>query len=210
MSARYPETNRVQVRLELQVCFYERYCGGIPKISHYYGPFCWFFVNFHTVFLQGLLHLHSSTIISHGYLTSFNCLIDARFVVRIADGGLAKLRNTAERQPFTVLMNDSAVDLNYLLWRAPELLRTAMSENGTQVRRHSHFSLMFAFNVLWKTMFFFMILQRADVYSFAILMQQIILRSLPFSQMNVNEPRTGQDIRELLTEVSSAKDFRQI
>ncbi|OQV20222.1 Atrial natriuretic peptide receptor 1 [Hypsibius exemplaris] len=78
---------------------------------------------------QGLGHLHVSAIHSHGFLTSINCLIDGRFVVKIGDCGLTKLHSPSERDP----VSDSP-DRDYyvLLWRAPELLRVVMSEKGTQ------------------------------------------------------------------------------
>ncbi|GAV02882.1 hypothetical protein RvY_13389-2 [Ramazzottius varieornatus] len=124
---------------------------------------------------EGLFHLHASPIVSHGYLTSYNCSIDGRFVVRISDCGLAKLRNPTERQPFAEVAENQSIDLGYLQWRTPELLRTTMSANGTQ---------------------------RADIYSFSILMQQIILRSSPFCQANVHDQRTRQETKELLSEVA--------
>jgi len=37
---------------------------------------------------QGMRYLHSSPIRIHGYLTSRNCVIDARWVLKITDYGL--------------------------------------------------------------------------------------------------------------------------
>ncbi|XP_039271429.2 atrial natriuretic peptide receptor 1-like [Styela clava] len=67
---------------------------------------------------HGMQYLHKSHIHSHGNLKSSNCLVDSRFVVKIADYGLPSLRSKEKR--------DSVVGYNHykdLLWTAPELLR---------------------------------------------------------------------------------------
>jgi len=38
--------------------------------------------------LQGMKYLHSTPIRVHGYLTSRNCVIDARWVLKVTDYGL--------------------------------------------------------------------------------------------------------------------------
>lgn len=42
--------------------------------------------------LRGLTYLHDSALVSHGNLTSSNCLVDSRWVLQIADYGLHNLK----------------------------------------------------------------------------------------------------------------------
>ncbi|OQV13654.1 Atrial natriuretic peptide receptor 1 [Hypsibius exemplaris] len=104
--------------------------------------------------VYGMTQIHTSPIVSHGNLNSHICFIDARFTLKIADYGLPYFRKAKLLQPpkLTADQEDLANSEIYL-WRAPELLRTVMPPQGTQ---------------------------RGDVYSFAIVLQQIILRSGPF------------------------------
>lgn len=53
--------------------------------------------------------LHSSEIRSHGSLKSFNCVVDSRFVLKIADFGLQSLRDSDD----PVEESDS-----YAFWRS--------------------------------------------------------------------------------------------
>lgn len=46
--------------------------------------------------LQGMSFLHSSEIKSHGSLKSSNCVVDSRFVLKIADFGLRSLRQSED------------------------------------------------------------------------------------------------------------------
>ncbi|XP_071507030.1 atrial natriuretic peptide receptor 1-like [Diadema antillarum] len=63
--------------------------------------------------IRGIKYLHDSVIGVHGRLTSSNCVVDGRFVLKVTDFGIPSLRDTPR-------MNDN----NYrLLWRAPEHLR---------------------------------------------------------------------------------------
>jgi len=41
-----------------------------------------------------MCYLHSSELRSHGGLKSSNCVVDSRFVLKIADFGLRSLRNS--------------------------------------------------------------------------------------------------------------------
>ncbi|KAI6227487.1 Guanylate cyclase [Aphelenchoides fujianensis] len=60
---------------------------------------------------DGLKYIQASSVQWHGNLTSRNCLIDDRWLVKLSDFGLKFLRNAQPRQP------------GDLLWTAPELLR---------------------------------------------------------------------------------------
>ncbi|XP_067106425.1 atrial natriuretic peptide receptor 1 [Osmerus mordax] len=93
--------------------------------------------------VKGMDYLHRSPLRSHGHLSSFNCVVDSRFVLKVTDHGLGHLRRRPpSREPWTSL-----------LWRAPELLRDCMLPAGTQ---------------------------RGDVYSFGIIVQEVVYRNGPF------------------------------
>ncbi|OWA50761.1 Atrial natriuretic peptide receptor 1 [Hypsibius exemplaris] len=104
---------------------------------------------------SGLVYLHGSAIKSHGFLNDNTCQIDSRFILKIGGYGFDCLRTHEELQSF----HFSQVDRNIrpLLWRAPELLRRTMPPAGTP---------------------------KGDIYSYAILLQQIILRTEPFQKGN--------------------------
>ncbi|XP_014203598.1 atrial natriuretic peptide receptor 1-like [Copidosoma floridanum] len=101
--------------------------------------------------VRGMSYLHCSEIRSHGNLKSTNCLVDSRFVLKIADFGLHELRGPA--RPFEPDSDEDSNTYAYWrkqLWTAPELLRMAnRPAEGTQ---------------------------RADVYSFAIIVHEIEVR----------------------------------
>ncbi|XP_055356097.1 atrial natriuretic peptide receptor 1-like isoform X3 [Paramacrobiotus metropolitanus] len=117
--------------------------------------------------ISGMTYLHDSPIESHGNLTSSNCVIDSRFVLKITDYGLAFL------QPFVSNKEgDNKSDYFRLLWRAPEHLRAPMPPKGTKA---------------------------GDVYSFGIIVQEIILRCEPFGSPDVK--RLPMDPYAIITEV---------
>jgi len=64
---------------------------------------------FSFIIFQGMCYLHSSELRSHGGLKSSNCVVDSRFVLKIADFGLRSLRNN-----YTNESNDSD---SYAYWR---------------------------------------------------------------------------------------------
>jgi serine/threonine protein kinase len=92
-------------------------------------------------------YLHNSVIQSHGWLNSYNCVIDNRWILKITDFGINKFRESES-------IKNNEYNINDLLWVAPELLR-----NETNFNKGS---------------------QEADVYSFAIIMQEVIVRGKPF------------------------------
>ncbi|XP_072759992.1 atrial natriuretic peptide receptor 1 isoform X2 [Anoplolepis gracilipes] len=99
--------------------------------------------------VRGMVYLHASEVKSHGNLKSSNCVVDSRFVLKIADFGLHELRRTiaeADRNSYAYWRKQ--------LWTAPELLRTERRlPEGTQ---------------------------KGDVYSFAIIVHEIVMRQGPF------------------------------
>ncbi|KAK2571567.1 Resact receptor [Acropora cervicornis] len=67
---------------------------------------------------MGMEHIHSVDIKFHGHLTSSNCVVDSRWVLKITDHGLREFK--------------SANDLLKLLWTAPEILRQRNNQyNGS-------------------------------------------------------------------------------
>lgn len=68
--------------------------------------------------IKGMLYLHHSLLGSHGNLKSSNCVVTSRWVLQVADFGLAEMRHFAE--------NESIGEHQYyrsLFWKAPEILR---------------------------------------------------------------------------------------
>ncbi|KAI8514044.1 Retinal guanylyl cyclase 1 [Branchiostoma belcheri] len=106
----------------------------------------------------GMKYLHNSTIQVHGRLNSRNCLIDSRFVLKISDYGLPDLLATQKESRKEQKETESRA--KDLLWTAPELLRDpVLRKAGTQ---------------------------KGDVYSFAIICQEIILRGPPFCMLSLS------------------------
>jgi len=101
--------------------------------------------------IKGMLHLHQTDIKSHGALKSSNCVVDARWVLKITDFGLNTFRS--RQGTFNSLESEPA---NNLLWKAPELLRLKNIQPTART-------------------------QKADVYSFAIILQECHTRDGPWS-----------------------------
>ncbi|XP_075979488.1 retinal guanylyl cyclase 1 [Anticarsia gemmatalis] len=105
-----------------------------------------------TDLVKGMRYLHSSPLRVHGRLSSRNCVVDSRWVLRLTDYGLPALYR-AQAMP---LPHRTARDL---LWTAPELLREGRGEaRGTQP---------------------------GDVFSFAIIMQEVIVRGEPYCMLSL-------------------------
>ncbi|XP_015601711.1 retinal guanylyl cyclase 2 isoform X2 [Cephus cinctus] len=103
-----------------------------------------------TDLVRGMKYLHSSPIRVHGYLTSRNCVIDARWVLKVTDYGLPAFYEAQNIVPPAKTARD-------LLWTAPELLRhSGLRKKGTQP---------------------------GDVYSFGIVMQEVVVRGEPFCML---------------------------
>ncbi|XP_042237492.1 uncharacterized protein LOC121876461 isoform X2 [Homarus americanus] len=105
-----------------------------------------------TDLVRGMRYLHGSLFRHHGRLTSRNCVIDARWVLKVTDYGLPGIY---EYQNLTY-PNKPIRDL---LWKAPELLRDeALMIKGTQP---------------------------GDVFSFAIIMQEVVVRGAPYCMVQL-------------------------
>ncbi|GBO36678.1 Guanylate cyclase 32E [Araneus ventricosus] len=111
-----------------------------------------------------MTYLHESPLRSHGNLKSSNCLVDSRWVVRISDFGLHELKFGADT-------GDNEMDFEKqcekLLWKAPELLRDPSSPtSGTQ---------------------------KGDIYSFGIILYEIISRKGPYGHISMTPSGKGQN-----------------
>lgn len=104
-----------------------------------------------TDLVKGMRYLHASPLRVHGRLSSRNCVVDSRWVLRLTDYGIGAFGRVQQLPPA------SATAARDLLWTAPELLRDPVA--------HARGS------------------QPGDVYSFAIVMQEVIVRGEPYCML---------------------------
>jgi len=98
-----------------------------------------------------MIYIEKTPFRSHGSLKSTNCLIDSRWVLKVSGFGLVKFKEGAKENEESEFKRHER-----LLWTAPELLRLSRDDrplNGTQ---------------------------KGDVYSFGIILQEVIYRMAPF------------------------------
>ncbi|CAD6195344.1 unnamed protein product [Caenorhabditis auriculariae] len=126
--------------------------------------------------VKGMIYLHDSELRVHGNLKSTNCLITSRWALQIADYGLYDIRDGMR-------FEDSDSMWENLLWTAPELLR--VSGDTIQKNRPT---------------------QKADVYSFAIILQEILTREGPFRICGNVENHSEQVVRRIAID----PDFRPL
>ncbi|XP_022248722.1 retinal guanylyl cyclase 1-like isoform X2 [Limulus polyphemus] len=106
-----------------------------------------------TDLVRGMRYLHSCPVKHHGNLTSRNCVIDSRWVLKITDYGLPMFCEAQNLPPSPLTIKDK-------LWAAPELLR-----DETLLRRGT---------------------QTGDVYSFSIVMQEVVVRGQPYCMLQLS------------------------
>ncbi|KAH8381881.1 hypothetical protein KR009_000760 [Drosophila setifemur] len=123
--------------------------------------------------VRGMQFLHSSDIRSHGNLTSSNCVVDSRFVLKITDFGLHSLRGKRFDMESDGGICNSHAYWSKLLWTAPELLRLEhqRAPEGTQ---------------------------KGDVYAFGIIVHEITTRQGPFYLGKCAYEKSPQEIIELV------------
>ena len=99
-----------------------------------------------------MAYLHDSALGSHGHLSSSNCLVDSRWQVKISSIGLHFLKSKDHG------LQDIGEYQKYrqLLWTAPELLCIPENSRPTQGTK------------------------KGDVYSFAIILQELLYRAMPY------------------------------
>ncbi|XP_059175797.1 atrial natriuretic peptide receptor 1-like [Physella acuta] len=101
--------------------------------------------------VKGMMYIHQSVISYHGRLTSANCVVDGKFSVKVTDFGLPSFRQVDENE----LDKDGAThsELQKLMWVAPEHIHNMERVDGSK---------------------------KGDVYSFGIIMEETLTRSVPY------------------------------
>ncbi|XP_039490376.1 uncharacterized protein LOC120451081 isoform X2 [Drosophila santomea] len=119
-----------------------------------------------TDLVRGMRYLHSSPLRVHGALTSRNCVVDARWVLKITDYGLNSFYESQGLPP----RPRSAKEL---LWTAPELLRNAKHHQHQHHHQNQHGRIQLG-------------TQLGDVYSFGIIMQEVVVRGEPYCMLSLS------------------------
>ena len=147
-----------------------------------------FIASFIKDLVKGISYLHYTEKMSHGNLKSSNCLVDSRFVLKIADFGLDGLRTLyLSKIEITKPMKAS------LLWKAPEVLRRIKLEPGLVVLNS---------NIVLKNGSF-AARCKADIYSFGIILYEIVGRQGPWG--NLLDPTEVISDRSYFTGNATAK-----
>ncbi len=107
-------------------------------------------LSFLTDIVCGMNYLHHSSVGFHGFLTSSKCLVDSRLTCKITGHGLWFVKRVKK-------LSFESLNPCQLLWLAPEILRQASFIKATSSD-----------------------IKMADVYSFAIVMQEIVLATNAF------------------------------
>jgi len=118
-----------------------------------------------TDLVRGMRYLHTSPLRVHGALTSRNCVVDARWVLKITDYGLNSFYESQGLPP----RPRSAKEL---LWTAPELLRSMKHFQQHHHHHHQHGRIQMG-------------TQLGDVYSFGIIMQEVVVRGEPYCMLSL-------------------------
>ncbi|XP_075146440.1 uncharacterized protein LOC142220913 [Haematobia irritans] len=113
-----------------------------------------------TDLVRGMRYLHASPLRVHGTLTSRNCVVDARWVLKITDYGLPQFYEAQGVQPTPRTAKE-------MLWCAPEQLRLLKPH-----QHHNHLRVVAT--------------QAGDVYSFGIIMQEVVVRGEPYCMLSLS------------------------
>ncbi|XP_073453709.1 guanylate cyclase 2G-like [Aquarana catesbeiana] len=154
------------------VCILSQYCkkGSLKDVLHNIDiELDWVFkLSFAYDIVNGMGFLHSSPLISHGNLKPTNCLVDSRMQVKLSGFGLWEFKYGTTHRDITA----KNVIHSELYWTAPELLRMGR--------------------------FLFQGTQKGDVYSFAIIMRELIHNSDdgPFQDLNMDPEDIIQKIKD--------------
>ncbi|XP_052801553.1 atrial natriuretic peptide receptor 1-like isoform X2 [Mya arenaria] len=128
---------------------------------------------------QGLDYIHKSPMKYHGNLKSSNCVIDSRWVCKLTDFNLQKLRHIEESVEY--LGED--VYYSRLFWTPPEYLRKILRKEVVNGSVHG------------------------DVYALGIIMKELVCRNEPYSTETANyTPK--EIITKVAKPVSTALVFR--
>ncbi len=139
-------------------------------------------------------YLHQSEIGVHGHLKSKNCLVDIRFCLKIGDYGLPRFESNYSRFINCSLRNakkhwDHPVDAQSLLWTAPEILRKLVGENDKRSQFYGT--------------------QKSDIYSFGIILHEIIFRKGPFYLEDENGAFRQLELSHILAQVAQVMSWPQ-
>uniref|UniRef100_A0A7I5EAR9 guanylate cyclase n=1 Tax=Haemonchus contortus TaxID=6289 RepID=A0A7I5EAR9_HAECO len=135
---------------------------------------------FHGAFIRdilaGLEYLHASNIGFHGSLTTWACLIDRNWMIKLTDYGVADaLERWEKQQAISVIDIEGAEDKSQakqstsVLYEAPELLK---NREKNRLRRQDQDWMK---QSLARK-------QLGDIYAFGVIMYEIIFRALPFPE----------------------------
>lgn len=105
-------------------------------------------------------YIHSSALKFHGNLTSGCCLIDSRWTLKISSFGLYDLKKIRFRSNVQDSTTGEYEAYRKLLWHAPELLRSSLTNSNHLILPEGS--------------------QAGDIYSFGIILWEILHRGLPF------------------------------
>ncbi|OQV18989.1 Atrial natriuretic peptide receptor 1 [Hypsibius exemplaris] len=148
--------------------------------------------------IEGMAFLHSGPVVSHGFLTSACCMVNSKFTVKLDDYGTTQFREAVEFLPpkLTDKADRCSADCSYL-WRAPELLRDIMPPKGTP-KGTRLFGLAIRLHLRRRL---YQHCTAGDVYSFGMVMQEIICRSGPFLLPLGLDGVNALTLKELIMEV---------
>jgi serine/threonine protein kinase len=121
--------------------------------------------------MKGTSYLHKCGLHVHGRLNSMCCYIDSRFMLKIGDFGLNSFFELTLAELWAAKREPEY--LTAQLWKAPEHLRAETLSRYEVVSSVS---------------------QKGDVYSFGIIMQELVLRSKPFSMYALSEEGTDRPL----------------
>ncbi|XP_031564714.1 atrial natriuretic peptide receptor 1-like [Actinia tenebrosa] len=121
----------------------------------------WFFrASFANDICMGMKTLHASPIHLHGSLRSSNCLIDNRWVCKIADYGLKLIKANQKKD----LETGNHASFAKLFWKAPELLYGSTTNKDKKP----------------------LSTQCGDVYSYGIILYELLTREEPYSAVDLS------------------------
>ncbi|KAI6203554.1 Guanylate cyclase [Aphelenchoides besseyi] len=141
--------------------------------------------------VKGCYFLHNSEVKFHGRLKTSNCVVDGRFVLKVTDFGLLDLRAMEE---VTAEDLDSHAYYRKLLWTAPEILRE--SNNFTNVA-----DVLVAHKSDTKMM------QKADLYSFALILHEMLFRRGAFYRGEDENPEPKDNLQRVCAKPKSEDDL---
>ena len=116
-------------RILVCCCFYHSlWCNPFVFLFFVLFFYFWFLLLFFSyclnmiTFLQGMQYLHRVDIKFHGHLTSCNCVVDSRWVLKITDHGLREFKSPNE-QRLSVRGGDYQVNYQSMLRNYFNLLK---------------------------------------------------------------------------------------